>query len=51
MKGMGHKKGKGGVPKPSIKKDMPSQGQKFDPKGAASNGTADAAYDGTNGSD
>ena len=38
MKGMGHKKGKGGVPLPKVKTGTPSQGSTFPTTGAASNG-------------
>jgi len=50
MKGMGHKKGKGGVPLPKVKTGTPSQGSTFPTTGAASNGTAGASTDGTSGS-
>lgn len=50
MKGMGHKKGKGGVPLPKVNPGTPSQGQAVSPTGSASSGTADAPYNGTNGS-
>jgi len=51
MKGMGHKKGKGGVPLPKVKCEKPSQGSKFEPQGSAAKGTSEASYSGTNGSD